>query len=400
MNKSITLSLAGIAALLTVTSAQLTGCGDDETTTTVASTTRSSSTTGNTGGTGATGGGGSGGQGGVLTGSDTCPGENYQMAAGDVLLLDGDTSASADDYQSYCGNVPAGSSGPDNVYLFVFTDAGTLDLQLTGSGTLDPVMYLRSTCTDDTTTFWCRNVGTMMMRRFAQPILPGAYYLLVDGAAQTSGAYTLRVDFGAPACGDGALNPNTTEECDDGNTAPGDGCTATCTLEPLVHEDCADPEPFNILAGTTVIQGTNLGNSDDITFSGSSPSCIANPDTGGSPDRVYELRAATSGMMTIRLGFDAMGTTPACTINPNGPYCFDRTLHVRNQSGQQGMAACANIANQIACDSGGTAPGYEQELTFAVTANEYYYVFVDSFWNGLMMANIVSGPYFLHIDLN
>lgn len=33
----------------------------------------------------------------------------------------------------------------------------------------------------------------------------------------------------APACGDGVLGAG--EECDDGNTAPGDGCSTTCTVE-------------------------------------------------------------------------------------------------------------------------------------------------------------------------
>ncbi|MCH6561978.1 MAG: DUF4215 domain-containing protein, partial [Myxococcales bacterium] len=32
-------------------------------------------------------------------------------------------------------------------------------------------------------------------------------------------------------CGDGAIDPNSTEECDDGNTVSGDGCTALCGLE-------------------------------------------------------------------------------------------------------------------------------------------------------------------------
>jgi cysteine-rich repeat protein len=34
-----------------------------------------------------------------------------------------------------------------------------------------------------------------------------------------------------PCCGDGHLDEG--EECDDGNTADGDGCSATCTYEPL-----------------------------------------------------------------------------------------------------------------------------------------------------------------------
>jgi TonB family protein len=35
----------------------------------------------------------------------------------------------------------------------------------------------------------------------------------------------------APACGDGALDAS--EQCDDGNTANGDGCSSTCRLEAL-----------------------------------------------------------------------------------------------------------------------------------------------------------------------
>lgn len=32
-------------------------------------------------------------------------------------------------------------------------------------------------------------------------------------------------------CGDGVLQAGQSEECDDGNTTPGDGCSATCTTE-------------------------------------------------------------------------------------------------------------------------------------------------------------------------
>ena len=36
-------------------------------------------------------------------------------------------------------------------------------------------------------------------------------------------------DAPAPACGDGTVDPG--EQCDDGNTTPGDGCSATCQFE-------------------------------------------------------------------------------------------------------------------------------------------------------------------------
>jgi fibro-slime domain-containing protein len=41
-----------------------------------------------------------------------------------------------------------------------------------------------------------------------------------------------------PACGDGAINQDS-EECDDGNTLPGDGCSGRCTVEP--YFECKKP---------------------------------------------------------------------------------------------------------------------------------------------------------------
>jgi len=42
-------------------------------------------------------------------------------------------------------------------------------------------------------------------------------------------------DAAVPVCGDGVLDVG--EQCDDGNTTSGDGCSATCTLE---VEDCGN----------------------------------------------------------------------------------------------------------------------------------------------------------------
>ena len=38
-----------------------------------------------------------------------------------------------------------------------------------------------------------------------------------------------------PMCGDEQVDEN--EDCDDGNTEPGDGCDAECGFEPLEHFD-------------------------------------------------------------------------------------------------------------------------------------------------------------------
>ena len=44
-------------------------------------------------------------------------------------------------------------------------------------------------------------------------------------------------DDGVPVCGDGVTTPGvngTGEQCDDGNTVSGDGCSSTCQIETSV----------------------------------------------------------------------------------------------------------------------------------------------------------------------
>jgi len=55
-------------------------------------------------------------------------------------------------------------------------------------------------------------------------------HLLVDGAEpNAAGAFELRVESRPIVCGDG--HRDGTEQCDDGNVAPGDGCDANCQVE-------------------------------------------------------------------------------------------------------------------------------------------------------------------------
>ena len=78
----------------------------------------------------------------------------------------------------------------------------------------------------------------------------GDYRIEVSGADQVAvGPYQLFV--GIPGvCGDGTVNID--EECDDGNTAVNDGCSATCQFEPQcgnglldVGEECDDNNAFD-----------------------------------------------------------------------------------------------------------------------------------------------------------
>src|SRR5690606_34137279 len=214
------------------------------------------------------------------------------------------------------------------------------------------------------TVVWCRDFSSTE-RVFKRHVDAGTYYLIVDGAAQTAGEYDLTINFTAPVCGDGALNPG--EDCDDGNTSQGDGCDV-CTLEPGSFDSCADPQVFTIDPGHTVLTGTTIGNTHQHTFN--KADCTIGgvppgPDDAGSPDRVYRLMPSANGTMTIVLGLDPSGTNAYCDITADSTLCWDRVLHVRHVPGMSGTAICVDTENvamnvppsaatQIACEAFGT----------------------------------------------
>jgi fibro-slime domain-containing protein len=85
-------------------------------------------------------------------------------------------------------------------------------------------------------------------------------------------------------CGDGVING--TEQCDDGNTRPGDGCSASCRLEPGFA--CVDGTavPSSVCHKTTCGDGVKEGfeQCDDmnlIPYDGCSPTCTIEPKCNG-----------------------------------------------------------------------------------------------------------------------
>ena len=59
---------------------------------------------------------------------------------------------------------------------------------------------------------------------------PGKLTVSITGTVQ--GRETFTVCGEGPKCGDGVINKDNGEECDDGNTTDGDGCSSSCKIEP------------------------------------------------------------------------------------------------------------------------------------------------------------------------
>ena len=85
----------------------------------------------------------------------------------------------------------------------------------------------------------------------------------------------------AVVCGDGLFPQHSaagTEECDDGNTTPGDGCSATCTIEQPNYL-CVDPEPPAV-SGEDIVDGGLEDGSPNPVWSETS---AADPFVGFTP---------------------------------------------------------------------------------------------------------------------
>jgi fibro-slime domain-containing protein len=90
----------------------------------------------------------------------------------------------------------------------------------------------------------------------------------------------------AAACGDGVLAG--TEQCDDGNTRSGDGCGSTCQLEPGYacgrdqwHPAVAATECYKTICGDGHVEGTEqCDDGNTKPFDGCTPTCTNEPKCG------------------------------------------------------------------------------------------------------------------------
>jgi cysteine-rich repeat protein len=68
-----------------------------------------------------------------------------------------------------------------------------------------------------------------------------------------------------PVCGDGVLQTSNGEECDDGNTADGDGCSSRCRLE--IEEP--PPPPADPICGNGIVEdGEQCDDGNDVPRDG------------------------------------------------------------------------------------------------------------------------------------
>jgi hypothetical protein len=155
--------------------------------------------------------------------------------------------------------------------------------------------------------------------------------------------------------------------------------------------DTCPGEAITIPAGTTILTEakgySTWGYNDDYVGS-----CLAaGGGSAGGVDRVLQLTPAKSGMMTVSIGYEADGVTSICGTNSSALDCWQPMLYARS--------TCATASTELACATGSPPMNLNafvpQTISFAVTANTPYWVFVD----GYDGSNYSSGPFNLVVDL-
>jgi cysteine-rich repeat protein len=166
-------------------------------------------------------------------------------------------------------------------------------------------------------------------------------------SASSSGAGGSGTGGAAPVCGDGVVEGQ--EGCDDGNLAFGDGCSKSCTIEPL---DTCPGLPIGLAPPGITIAGNLAGAHDDLA-----------PGCGQSQiDVIYEVTPTVSGTLVATL---------------TGAY--EKSLSLRSSCGTGPTAelVCNNGAGDLA-------------VSRWVYAGVKYHVVVDA----------AAGLFTLHLDLS
>jgi cysteine-rich repeat protein len=247
-----------------------------------------------------------------------------------------------------------GNGSKEHVFTYtpgVVGQVGTLSITLQSAS--DQGVYVRTACADGATELGCRDNVIGGTDEHLSIVVQGGQPLniFVDSASPgMAGPFTLDVSFQAAICGDGsAVVP---EECDDGNTTPGDGCDATCAIEYGLYCSAA-----------LTAQASNMGDTTGGTsvFQGS---CTG----AGAFEQVYAYTPATNGTLEIHL----LSAT-------------DQGFYVRG--------SCGDAATEVACIEMASGGGTEY-ASLPVIGGQPLYVIVDGF-----LSPAEAGPYTLTFDL-
>jgi cysteine-rich repeat protein len=246
----------------------------------------------------------------------TCPGTAISVGAANDVTVGGNTSTSADSYDSQgaCA-AGAGSGASEVVYQLDVQQTGLLTLELAAIGSdYDPVLYVRQSC-EAGPTIACSDqtfLGGTESLSFA--VTAGStYYVFADGWESTAGDYLLAATLFTQV--------------------PGDDC-------PGVNVPVLDV-------------GDSTSTSSDTSIAEANRAGTGLCDSPMTPEVIYKVTPSVASRLVV-------------TIDPSPT--FDASLYVRT--------SCTSASTQLACSESGD-PGGVETATIGATAGQTYYIFVD-----------------------
>lgn len=307
----------------------------------------------------------------VATSHDTCanaspitltPGAGGTFAA---TVTSGTTNLAHD--QTFTG---CSSLGPDAIYTITAPIDGVLTAGVPVAG-FNVSLGARTTCPSSTTAsvpLACANASSDEgQEEISFSVVQGqTYYLIVDGTAATQfGPFTMLVDVRPPGCGDGLTSG--AEQCDDGNTIAGDGCSPTCTVEALAGIDTCPGYTLPLTgAGAGPRTGVLTINTSTLTAN------YAGNCGGSSKEGVVVVTPPINGKLTAKL----TGIT------------YQTVLYAR--------LTCNDAVSEKACDDDAPVPpNSARDITITgVTAGTPYYLFIDGYngASGVARLNVTVTP--------
>jgi cysteine-rich repeat protein len=278
----------------------------------------------------------------------------------------GDTTNMTDQVDGDCDGLVEDGDGLDQVFTFTLAQASDVDIELTADW--DPNIRVMRTACDTSTQVsdhvfhdGCADVGVDGEGESftAQSLPAGTYYIVVDtydpdpaDAEFGPFSFTITASAATAVCGNGVYDDN--EECDDGGTAPGGRCSATCTLE----YDLAETEPNDDVAHAMTITQTHHqirgsfssdSDADFYTFTLTAPATIE-LETYDAMDPMVDYNGASTltsvdctGTNNLIAVFDSTGdttddTTALYSDNFDGSYNLDVTAYSYAQCAYIGAA--------------------------------------------------------------
>ena len=191
------------------------------------------------------------------------------------------------------------SRGPDAWFTVTPPIGGVLTARIT-EATFPSSLGVRTSCSTGTgPQLACDGTASSGGQQVIAPVTEGqSYRVIVDGQAATDvGRFTLEMKIIPSGCGDTFLVPP--EQCDDGNTEGGDGCSATCAYETLpALASC--PGHTVALTGT----GKTVRRAVATISTAGLPKDAASTCGGSGPEGILEITSDIAGSLEVRATSD------------------------------------------------------------------------------------------------